>query len=92
VAECGIPAAAQDAWFELAAVLHVDGPAPCEVESDSWWPAQGESPDELARRICADCPARPECLAYALAADEREGVWGGLTPAQRVRLATRVAA
>jgi WhiB family redox-sensing transcriptional regulator len=76
-------------------VLHTDGPAPCE-EGDpaAWWPAQGDDPDDvaLAVRCCADCPARVECLTYALAADERGGVWGGLTPAERARLAARVAA
>jgi hypothetical protein len=88
----GIPAAGLDAWAELAQVLHTDGPAPCEVEPDSWWPTQADSPDELAVRICAGCPVRPECLAYALAAGERDGVWGGLTPAERARLGVPVAA
>ena len=55
-------------------------------------PTPMESPDELAVRICADCPARVECLAYALAAGEREGLWGGPTAAERARLATPVAA
>lgn len=33
--------------------------------------------------ICADCPAREACLAYALARGERYGVWGGTTEADR---------
>lgn len=85
----GIPAGAHAAWSELAQVLAVDGPAPCEEGApDAWWPARAGDVDDaaLAARCCVDCPARVECLAYALAADERDGIWGGLTPDQRASL------
>lgn len=36
-----------------------------------------------ATRICAGCEVRTPCLEYALMNDERFGVWGGLTQAQR---------
>jgi WhiB family redox-sensing transcriptional regulator len=36
--------------------------------------------------MCAGCPVRAECLATALLADERWGVWGGFTPRARGRL------
>ncbi|WP_119287644.1 WhiB family transcriptional regulator [Streptomyces sp. YIM 130001] len=56
------------------------------------------SPDELfvegaaqtgAKRICAPCPVRTECLAHAL--DERieHGVWGGMTERERRALLKR---
>lgn len=83
----GIPAAARDAWSELAEVLHRDGPAPCEEGTpDAWWPTRdADSTDTtLAARCCTDCPARVECLTYALAADEQDGIWGGLTASERV--------
>lgn len=37
-----------------------------------------------ARRICAECEVRAECLAYALEfpAADMHGVWAGLTPRQ----------
>jgi WhiB family transcriptional regulator, redox-sensing transcriptional regulator len=38
---------------------------------------------EAARRICARCPVRGECLAYALEADENYGIWGGLDGNER---------
>lgn len=90
----GIPAEAQAAWSELAEVLHVAGPAPCEEGApDAWWPTGGDNTDAaLAARCCAGCPARVECFTYALAADERDGIWGGLTPAERAALGRHVAA
>lgn len=35
------------------------------------------------RRICGDCQVRLECLAYALHYSEDDGIWGGLTEAER---------
>lgn len=36
-----------------------------------------------AKALCATCPVRLECLEYADDNDEREGIWGGLTPTER---------
>jgi WhiB family transcriptional regulator, redox-sensing transcriptional regulator len=36
-----------------------------------------------ARLVCAGCPVRVECLAYALEQGERFGVWGGATRDER---------
>lgn len=36
-----------------------------------------------ARRICAVCPVRAECLADAVATDDAYGMRGGLTPFER---------
>ena len=36
--------------------------------------------------MCARCPVLAECAAYALAAGEPYGVWGGFTVAERRRL------
>ncbi|MGC5013140.1 WhiB family transcriptional regulator [Streptosporangium sp. DT93] len=35
--------------------------------------------EAAAKRICATCPARPQCLAYALDIRPAEGVWAGLS-------------
>ena len=45
--------------------------------------------ESLAKRICGGCPVRRPCADYALAADERYGVWGGLTPEERARRSPR---
>jgi WhiB family transcriptional regulator, redox-sensing transcriptional regulator len=38
---------------------------------------------EVAKAFCAVCPSREQCLAFALATDQRLGVWGGTTPEER---------
>lgn len=56
-----------------------------------FFPADGESKPQRKRRerkakkVCAPCQAAGDCLAYALAYNEREGIWGGLSPEQRAR-------
>jgi WhiB family transcriptional regulator, redox-sensing transcriptional regulator len=32
---------------------------------------------QRAKAICADCPVRRPCLAYALATSQEFGIWGG---------------
>lgn len=46
---------------------------------------------DVARRVCARCPVRNDCLNYAMEAEVESGtqligVWGGLSPIQRKRL------
>lgn len=41
---------------------------------------------KVARGICDSCPVAVQCLEYALANGERHGMWGGLTPRERLRL------
>ena len=55
------------------------------VDPELWFPEKGGSTRE-AKALCARCPVRPECLAYALAHDERFGVWGGASERDRRRL------
>ena len=39
-----------------------------------------------AKCICAECPVRVNCLEYALATREKDGVWGGATDKERRRI------
>jgi WhiB family redox-sensing transcriptional regulator len=41
---------------------------------------------EAAKEVCAQCNVRQPCLEYALAARERDGVWGGATERERRRI------
>lgn len=62
-----------------------------ETDPEVFFPEKGESA-EPARRVCAACPVRVECLEFALTYDERYGVWGGLTQKELDRLRRRCAA
>jgi WhiB family redox-sensing transcriptional regulator len=39
--------------------------------------------EEKAKAVCARCPARAECLAFALDSREAYGVWGGANEDER---------
>jgi len=56
-----------------------------QVDPDLWFPEKGGSTRE-AKALCARCPVRPECLAYALEHDERFGIWGGASEGDRRRM------
>jgi len=56
-----------------------------QVDPELWFPEKGGSTQQ-AKALCACCPVRPECLAYALAHDERFGVWGGASERDRRRM------
>jgi WhiB family transcriptional regulator, redox-sensing transcriptional regulator len=43
---------------------------------------------EKAKAVCARCPVRISCLAYALSTRQQYGVWGGATEQER-RLTAR---
>jgi WhiB family transcriptional regulator, redox-sensing transcriptional regulator len=55
------------------------------VDPDVFFPEKGGSSRE-AKRICAQCAVRDECLDYALENDEKFGIWGGLSERERRRL------
>lgn len=56
-----------------------------QTDPEAFYPEKGGSTRQ-AKRVCDACPVRLECLAYALEHDERDGVWGGLSPRQRQAL------
>lgn len=70
-----------------------EGYTPCQEAPDSFF-----TPDETehsrwssmyyqnARNLCAICPLVEMCLDYALTNNEIYGVWGGLTPKQRLQM------
>ncbi|QEU90303.1 WhiB family transcriptional regulator [Streptomyces kanamyceticus] len=56
-----------------------------QTGADFFFPEPGSSVRE-AKYICRMCEMRPACLEYALANDERFGVWGGLSEKERYAL------
>jgi len=55
------------------------------IDPDIFFPVTDEDA-EPAKAICNVCPVREACLEFALAAREREGVWGGATERERRRI------
>lgn len=53
-----------------------------QTSPDAFFPDKGQ-PTAAAKMVCATCPVQAECLEYALANDERFGVWGGLSERER---------
>jgi WhiB family redox-sensing transcriptional regulator len=64
-----------------------------EVSHLFFAPGSPEVPDVRAKRetmaksICARCPVKSACLAYALRVHEALGIWGGTTETERRQLA-----
>ena len=61
-----------------------------QTDPEAFFPEKGGSTRE-AKRVCLSCEVRAECLEYALAHDERFGIWGGLSERERRRLKRRSA-
>jgi WhiB family redox-sensing transcriptional regulator len=38
---------------------------------------------EAAKRVCAGCAVREDCLEFALASNQEAGIWGGFTEDER---------
>jgi Transcription factor WhiB len=53
-----------------------------QTDPEAFFPEKGGSTRE-AKRICSGCEVRDECLEYALANDERFGIWGGMSERER---------
>lgn len=72
------------AWQALALCAQTD--------PETFFPekARGSSARN-AKKICTSCEVRTQCLAYALANNERFGIWGGLNENERRKLKRRPA-
>ncbi|MEO7194924.1 MAG: WhiB family transcriptional regulator [Pseudonocardiaceae bacterium] len=78
----------QDVWALPGALDQQDWQerALCaQTDPEAFFPEKGGSTRE-AKRICSGCEVRAECLDYALAFDERFGIWGGLSERERRKL------
>lgn len=53
-----------------------------QTDPEAFFPEKGGSTKE-AKRVCLRCPVQRECLDWALANDERFGVWGGFSERER---------
>lgn len=63
--------------------------AACATTGPDLWFAIDANSIAAAIAICNDCPVRTDCLRHALTTGEHDGIWGGLTPPQRDRVARK---
>ncbi|MEO8827684.1 WhiB family transcriptional regulator [Lapillicoccus sp.] len=84
--------------YELSVVTNIEGPEDeltwqerslcAQTDPEAFFPEKGGSTRE-AKKVCIGCEVRAECLEYALAKDERFGIWGGLSERERRKLKKR---
>ena len=70
----------QDNWSARAACKGLD--------PTIFYPPTDEEADD-AKAVCAACPVQAECLEHALELREKNGVWGGATERERLRIIRR---
>jgi WhiB family redox-sensing transcriptional regulator len=66
-----------DSWMVEGTCNSVDG--------DLWFPEVGHNAN-AAIKICRECPVQQRCLEWALAHNETEGVWGGVSARERQKM------
>ncbi len=59
-----------------------------QTDPEAFFPEKGGSTRD-AKKVCGACNVKAQCLEYALASDERFGIWGGLSERERRRLRKR---
>ena len=91
----GAPSLKDDPWQVLPLAMEpaeIEGELAWQVDAlcaqtdpEAFFPEKGGSTRD-AKKVCGACPVRQECLDYAMANDERFGIWGGLSERERRRL------
>jgi WhiB family redox-sensing transcriptional regulator len=73
--------AVHSSWESRALCRDVDAGfiPPLREESDT----ERRTRESAAKRVCAACPVRRECLEYALRVGEEFGIWGGMNEVER---------
>ena len=82
----GVPGVRRPSAVDEDSALAWQADALCaQTDPEAFFPEKGGSTRE-AKRVCASCEVRVECLEYALMHDERFGIWGGLSERERRKL------
>ena len=63
----------------------VDEALCAQIGHDPFFPEAGD-PGVSGKSICVSCPVQPQCLQYALDADEQYGIWGGFNTKERKKI------
>jgi hypothetical protein len=77
---------------EFTSLMNAAARATLPCNGGTEWFSDDPRLQQRAAQLCRACTLLPVCRAYAMAAGEKEGVWGGTTPLDRKRLRRRSAA
>lgn len=69
-------------WMELAKC------AAKEEDPEYWFPDKDGWTAVAAKKVCADCPVLVQCRDEAMNDPGLQGIWGGLTHAERMERRT----
>lgn len=87
--QLGVPGVRKPVTDDEETALAWQSDALCaQTDPEAFFPEKGGSTRD-AKRICASCEVKAECLEYALQNDERFGIWGGLSERERRKLRKR---
>lgn len=71
-----------ESWMDDALCAQIGGGLWDSPDNDG--PGANYSKD--ARKVCRRCPVMDPCALYGVAHAELEGMWGGMSPRQRVAI------
>ena len=57
------------------------------LDVNDFYPEKGGSVPRTVYAVCAECDVRQVCLDWAIEHGERDGIWGGLSPTRRHKIA-----
>lgn len=88
-----------DIWSEAANLVELIRPdwqrhSNCRGKTDLFYynpigrnaSERSRQAENIAKALCAECQVKDACLRFALDADERHGVWGGLNTEERLMI------
>jgi WhiB family redox-sensing transcriptional regulator len=85
--ECRVPREPQVAITDWSPTPWLSQARCANEDPDLFFPVGSTGPflEQIrrAKAICWLCPVKDECLEWALATDQRAGIWGGLTEEER---------
>jgi WhiB family redox-sensing transcriptional regulator len=83
-----MPDVGADVWADEGELSWQERSLCAQTDPEAFFPEKGGSTRE-AKKVCVGCEVRQQCLEYALANDERFGIWGGLSERERRKLKKR---
>lgn len=72
-----------------SAIIKLQGEVPCTKYPEVFFPEDeplaeaAHEMENIAVRLCKQCPVKKLCMDYAITAREPYGIWGGTTASDR---------